>query len=1259
MKKLIPLIFLLPFYFQLNAQTSEKHKQNDYQQAWEALDKNNFTKAKALLLKASEDPQLCTDALSTLILLEGYLGKVGKIIKNYNNPILRMNDPENYFFAFWFNNACLGNYGKMDSAHLKNVNYILSHKDLFNGSMQAAAHYFKSFHEMMTWNRRQSKKESAKIGAIPNWEYTGPFDNIAGSGFNKNYSPIAHPQSDTLFKAYNNTTVKWFIPAHIENDSWIFVKPIFPETNGLIYAQSFVHSDEDKTCLLCLGGAGSLKVWVNDKLLLSESEEKVTELDTYKVVCHLKKGYNRVLVQLGFADTDLPNFILRFTDENYHPIPGLTSYASYHPYTKDVSTKKPVTIPLFAEEFFKEKIKKDPSNPINYLLLNQTYVRNQKGYQAQKLMSKLLSVHPKNILVLAEYMLSLQTESNFTETQENLEKIKSLDPDGFASLYAKEAKLEKAENYKDALDVLGKIVQKTGTDPQILLTRIKLVANQGNLSKLLTLANKGYREYPDNATFSLLLYNYYKKAANDPLKALKTLENYNNRLFNYGISTQLSNEYIEQGQFEKGIRVLKKLRQWHPENKDYYNIIANDYYNQSKLDSAIVYLKMLSKNGPYISQPYSDIATCYLEKKDTATAIKYLHKALDCNPSLSSLRKKIRELEKKPELFTYFPKINEDKEISDNLKHPYDSSHHFYYIFDIRNTLIYAEGASEQEFKTAIYLHDDKGIAKFHDSYVPYNNNFQELTILKAEVIKSNGSRIPAETNDNEMVFPKLEAGDVIYFHYKLRNYGIGRLGREFWDKFYFSTSVPTCIAQYNVLMRNDIPFYYKFSHGKTIKPEISTHENFKLYSWKMDHIPALKNEYLMPPAVDVGKVLQVSTIPSWKMISTWYSDLTREQSASSLGIEQLITDLFPKGVNGLNDMEKAKAIYNYIVSHISYSSVSFLQSAYVPQKASKTLITKLGDCKDMATLFVALARKAGLKANLVLVSTRDNGQQAMVLPSLEFNHCIVKFNVKGQNYYLELTDKNLPFCALPDNLYGAEVLNIPYKVKDQKAELTILKPVNKALDKMDRKISMAVSDNDIKVHSVLNVTGALSARYRDRYRNELKSDVNASLKQNLTQIYKKPVKIDSVKFIGVNRLSDSVQERIGFTVSNEVIEIGNMHVLKPNFMDVVANSNLFTVDKRKYPIEYWKYENAEQYKTAIEINLPSDRSFKEIPSNATFNFNQMIYHLSYQKISPHKLLIKRSFITQPWKNIQAEDYGGLEDFFHKIIKAESRYISF
>jgi hypothetical protein len=484
-------------------------------------------------------------------------------------------------------------------------------------------------------------------------------------------------------------------------------------------------------------------------------------------------------------------------------------------------------------------------------------------------------------------------------------------------------------------------------------------------------------------------------------------------------------------------------------------------------------------------------------------------------------------------------------------------------------------------------------------------------------------------------------------------------MGREFWDSYYFLGSTPTCLAEYSLLIGAKTPLYYTCTNDSTLKPAVSEHEKYRLYTWKMENIDALKEEPLMPPSVDIGKVLHLSTIPSWSAIAGWYSDLTRAQSEKSLNLDQLVQKLFPRGSRDLSAMQKAKRIYDYVVSNIAYNSVSFMHSAFVPQKASKTLSSRLGDCKDMSTLFVALARQVHLKANLVLVNTRDNGQRAMALPSMEFNHCIVRFPDGGRYYYLELTDKNLPFMALPLDLYGAQVLNIPYDDDSSKADLFLLAPQTRRPDLLHRKLTLTVSGSDLTGKSVVTIAGAQSAAYRDRFKGETESDVDKSMQELLTQSFKKPVDVSGVQWSGLDRLCDTVRGQVNFVVKNEIIQRGDMNIWKPDFIDLVATSNLFTVKERKYPLEYWEYENTQQYQTELEIDLPADESFRQIPPDVSLDFDRMKYRLSYKKLSPGKLLIERSFTTQPWRNIQVAEYPGLEAFFNKIIKAESRYISF
>ena len=99
-----------------------------------------------------------------------------------------------------------------------------------------------------------------------------------------------------------------------------------------------------------------------------------------------------------------------------------------------------------------------------------------------------------------------------------------------------------------------------------------------------------------------------------------------------------------------------------------------------------------------------------------------------------------------------------------------------------------------------------------------------------------------------------------------------------------------------------------------------------------------------------------------------------------------------------LTDKEKVEIIYTFIVKNIRYSSVSFRQSGLIPQKANSVLNTKIGDCKDVSTLFVAMCKEAGIEdAGLVLVNTRDNGLKDLMLPSISFNHCIGSVTLDGE----------------------------------------------------------------------------------------------------------------------------------------------------------------------------------------------------------------------------------------------------------------------
>ncbi len=420
-----------------------------------------------------------------------------------------------------------------------------------------------------------------------------------------------------------------------------------------------------------------------------------------------------------------------------------------------------------------------------------------------------------------------------------------------------------------------------------------------------------------------------------------------------------------------------------------------------------------------------------------------------------------------------------------------------------------------------------------------------------------------------------------------------------------------------------------------------------------------LKDEPLMPLVIDEGAVLHISTVESWKDIADWYSDISNNKSEKDFEILALYKKLFPDNKKSITQFEKAKIIYDYIESNIRYSSVSFRQSAFVPQRASQTLITRLGDCKDLSNLFVTLARMAGINAQMVLVDTRDNGQKDMMLPSVDFNHCIAKATLDNKSYFIELTDNYLPFTCLPNNLNGALALEIPEKPTGEKQELIHLKAPNRKKDIIKRIIDIKPVDEDlqISVHSI--IYGTFSSFTRQDYKNLDNEKQMQGLEKTVAGRYKNNVALEKVTFSGLDKLDDSVSYNYSYKVKNEVSEIGSLNTFKIVYPDIVATLDNFSADKRDFPIEYWNYETADAYETVVNITAPVGKTFVELPKGETISFEDMKFSISYTLKSPNQLVVIRKFSDARDQQISPENYAAFKAFFEKIVKAEQKFIAY
>jgi len=552
-------------------------------------------------------------------------------------------------------------------------------------------------------------------------------------------------------------------------------------------------------------------------------------------------------------------------------------------------------------------------------------------------------------------------------------------------------------------------------------------------------------------------------------------------------------------------------------------------------------------------------------------------------------------------------------------------------------------------------LFNQAGIDVWKEYNIGYNQYTQRLVIDKAEVIKSDGSHVKAEENDGYLVFTSLEAGDAIHILYKIENYYTGNLSSQFWDKFHFNYFIPAGSSRYSLILPENQTFDFKMINSD-IKPIITQEDGYKKYVWEVNDAPSIKSEPFMPNSSDIGIVLEVSSIKDWNFIANWYRGLSATKIINDVEVKELVADLF-KDKKNLTEMEKVRVIYDYILKNISYSSVAFMQSALVPKKASQTINAKLGDCKDMAVLFVAMAKEVGISANLVLVDSRENGERDLLLPSISFNHCIARVKVDNKDYFVELTDPKLSFSTIPFYNENSLCLVIPKEEESFTSDLIYMNSTNKPENKTSRETNVIFTANDLTATRKTYKTGDCARSTRREFADIGKEQQEKDMSQAIGSGFKTPIKLNSLSFYNLTNLTDTVSYNYVFTSKNNLTDFASIKITTLPWADSENLSEYFSSESRKYPMNTWEFFGNEDEKEVMTVEIPKGKMMAETPKTVKLDNKFVNYSLVYE-IKDGKLIATRSLKLKQ-KQIAVSEYDEFKNTMSSISEADNKQIGF
>jgi hypothetical protein len=162
-----------------------------------------------------------------------------------------------------------------------------------------------------------------------------------------------------------------------------------------------------------------------------------------------------------------------------------------------------------------------------------------------------------------------------------------------------------------------------------------------------------------------------------------------------------------------------------------------------------------------------------------------------------------------------------------------------------------------------------------------------------------------------------------------------------------------------------------------------------------------------------------VSSMPDYAAMARAYAAQAQPKEVVTPEIQQL-ADRLTHGI--ANRKDQARAIYDWVSTHVRYVAVWLAQGAIEPHSAASVLEVGYGDCKDHAVLFGALLRARGIDSEPVLINLGDEYELPGPPTLAVLNHVITW--LPEFSLYVDTTAGVAPFGVLAFQEYGKPVVH-------------------------------------------------------------------------------------------------------------------------------------------------------------------------------------------------------------------------------------------
>ncbi len=391
---------------------------------------------------------------------------------------------------------------------------------------------------------------------------------------------------------------------------------------------------------------------------------------------------------------------------------------------------------------------------------------------------------------------------------------------------------------------------------------------------------------------------------------------------------------------------------------------------------------------------------------------------------------------------------------------------------DYRITQYLQEYYLNDDFTSSLTTHiglkilTEKTVEGLKSTSISYSTSIEKVDVLEAYTLKADGKKLVVPKDNFQLkinkgnkdggpvysdhtsltiVFPDVAVNDTVYFAYKTTQ------TEPMFPKHFTAQGLFYRQSAYDdAKVTINIPASLEFKHQvREMDETISQKGNRKVIELSYKNPAPKKNKRTDYSVWDMESEpgYALSTFKDYKSIAAAYGDRALPKAKPTDRVKKLAKDIIG---DTHNKKDKAKLLYNWVASNITYAGNCIGVGAVVPHDTDFILDNKMGDCKDHATLLQALLAAENIASTQALINSGSTYQLPTIPMVSSVNH-VINY-LPDFNQFVDSTSQTTPFSMLPFSIAGKPVLLVEKFQPDMKT------PVQKA------------GENKQEMESVLNI---------------------------------------------------------------------------------------------------------------------------------------------------------------------------------------------